>query len=145
MVTMNIQTEQEKTLCEILKEENSPLRGISALEVYSAFTLLLGRQPMRDSKGRCLYAHSDMQLILSKSSLETYRLHELEDWKKRLPLARTLGRTDAIKRLVAIGDAGWLSRCIYERGRLLLCESDAEQLCYLRKSGYAERPAWWSA
>lgn len=145
--TMQVSTAGQEglPLHDILKRTKSPLRGVSALEVYTAYTTLLGKQPPRDEAHRCLYAHSDIELILDKSSVKTYQLRELDEWKKSYPLAYTLSRSDAIKRLVVVGNPGWLSRCSYKRGRLLLCQSDAEQLCLLRKSGYGETPLRWSA
>ena len=127
----------------IIKETKSPLRGVSGLEFFNAYKTLLGREPERNNEGTCIYSYEDVCAVLSEST--EFRLRELEEWKKELPLADSLTRASAIRRLVAIGNSGWLIRCKYTRGKLMLCRADAEQLCYLRKSGYGfERPLRWA-
>ena len=132
-------------LSELLREKNHVLRGVSGLEFYEAFLQLCDRLPEKENGfGRCVYNTADLSLVLSRSICPESALKELEQWKKLLPLAPTLTRKNAIKRLIAIGDSGWLQRCSYKRGALLLCEADAEQLCFIRKTGYRETPARWS-
>ncbi len=132
-------------LSELLREKNHFLQGVSGLEVYEAFLQFCGRLPEKENGlGRCVYNTADLSLVLSRSICPESDLKELEQWKKLLPLAPTLTRKNAIKRLIAIGGSGWLQRCSYRRGALLLCEADAEQLCFIRKTGYRETPARWS-
>jgi|688.fasta_scaffold1437767_1 hypothetical protein len=131
-------------LIDLLREKNSPIRGVDPREFYEAYKMAIGKEPDRDHTRRCLYKVSDLPLVLLKTCCESYVLKELEDWKKMLPLADSLGRKDSLKRLVSTGARGWLSRCSYKHGRLLLCEEDAEQLCYTRKNGFQAAPLRWS-
>jgi hypothetical protein len=117
---------------------------VSGLEVYNAFKFAFGYPPSRDDEGRCIYTQTQLEIVAATCSIEAIYLSELEQWRKLVPLAGCQSRRAAMHKLSRVGGDGWLLRCSYKRGKLMLCKEDAELLCYVSRNGYGAVPARWS-
>jgi len=117
---------------------------VSGLEVYNAFRFAFGYEPERNEEGRCLYTQRQLEIVAAACSIEAVYLSELEQWRKLVPLAGCQSRGAAMHKLSKIGSDGWLLRCSYKRGKLWLCKEDAEQLCYVNRTGHGSVPIRWS-
>lgn len=131
-------------LAEAIKESKCLPRNVSALELFNAFKSCFGYVPERNEDGRCIYTVEQLEITASVSCLDPSSLLEINEWRKVLPLAGCNTRMAAMEKLARMEVDGWLKRCSYKRGCLLLCEKDAEQLCFVKGNGYRSKPARWS-
>lgn len=131
-------------LADAIKQSKYLPSNVSALEVFNVFKFVFGYAPERNHDGRCVYSFEQLKVLALTSCMDNSGLLELEEWRKLLPLAGCKTRMAAMEKLSRLGIDGWLKRCSYRRGQLLLCKEDAEQLCYVKGSGYRSRPARWS-
>jgi hypothetical protein len=130
-------------LRDLAKEISGLPRCVNGLEVFNAFIYVFGEQPERGEAGLRVYSRQQLELILATSCIESGGLLELEEWRKLVPLSGCATRKDAMTKLAKIGSEGWLQRCSYKRGCLLLCREDAERLCYTRRTGHFALPLRW--
>jgi hypothetical protein len=119
-------------------------KRISGLEVFNAFKFTFGEVPRRNEDGFCIYTSTQLEIIAQTSSLHCSKLLELEEWRQLVPLVGCASRMAAMNKLARLDIEGWLQRCSYRRGQLLLCKEDAEHLCYVKKSEYKSIPIRWS-
>lgn len=131
-------------LTEAIKQSKCLPRNVSALDVFNAFKFSFGYAPRRNENGRCIYSVAELKTVALTSCIKDEELLEINTWRKVLPLAGCNTRMAAMEKLARMEIDGWLIRCSYRRGCLLLCEKDAEQLCFIRESQHKSRPARWS-
>jgi len=116
---------------------------ISGLEVFNAYLSIFGEQPRRGVLGLRVYTRKELERVLETSCIDREELLELEEWRLLVPLSGCKTRTRAMVKLAKMGEDGWLQRCSYKYGQLLLPKQDAERLCYSPKTGRFALPMRW--